>query len=281
MTAREDAVRWLRELEDGATRYTTPAGTSGARMVWRKWGQGRPLVLIHGGAGSWMHWARNIPALSRRYSVWVPDMPGFGDSDRPEDTHDADTVAPHLLAGMLEMVGNENFDLVGFSFGGLVSAMVAANAPVTLDRLVLVSVAGMGITDRPTDLKSLRGIVDPDERAAILRFNLNAMMLHDVDAIDDMALYIQETNVPRDRLKNREQVRRNLLPGILQQCRCRTYGVWGTEDVLYRQNIPRLRARVEDLGLRDWAFIEGVGHWMQYERPAEFGAILDRFLKAE
>lgn len=48
---------------------------------WRRWGgQGRPLVLLHGGHGSWLHWVRNIEALAERREVWVPDMPGYGDS---------------------------------------------------------------------------------------------------------------------------------------------------------------------------------------------------------
>src|SRR5262245_62158842 len=42
-------------------------------MVWRVWGKGEPLVLFHGGSGSWLHWIRNIPVLSRHYELWVAD----------------------------------------------------------------------------------------------------------------------------------------------------------------------------------------------------------------
>ena len=52
-------------------------------MVWRVWGSGEPLVLFHGGSGSWTHWIRNIPELSRHYELWVPDIPGLGDSAMP------------------------------------------------------------------------------------------------------------------------------------------------------------------------------------------------------
>ncbi|MDB5843914.1 MAG: hydrolase-like protein, partial [Polaromonas sp.] len=53
-------------------------------MVWRCWGEGAPVVLLHGGSGSWTHWIRNIPTLvacSRQ--VWAPDLPGFADSASP------------------------------------------------------------------------------------------------------------------------------------------------------------------------------------------------------
>src|SRR3546814_1155899 len=51
---------------------TTPCGDG--QMVWRLWGEGPPLVLLHGGSGSWTHWFRNIPALARRYRVIAADL---------------------------------------------------------------------------------------------------------------------------------------------------------------------------------------------------------------
>ena len=67
-----------------ATRTETPCGAG--TLVWHVWGQATrhpawpPLVLLHGGSGSWTHWLRNINALvdAGRW-VLVPDLPGFGD----------------------------------------------------------------------------------------------------------------------------------------------------------------------------------------------------------
>lgn len=69
-------------LERAARRHDVPCGDG--VMVWRSWGEGLPVVLLHGGSGSWTHWVRNITALvgaGRR--AWIPDLPGFGDSARP------------------------------------------------------------------------------------------------------------------------------------------------------------------------------------------------------
>jgi len=52
-------------------------------MVWRVWGGGPPLVLLHGGTGSWMHWIRNIEELARDFTVVAPDIPGSGESASP------------------------------------------------------------------------------------------------------------------------------------------------------------------------------------------------------
>ena len=49
-----------------------------------------PLVLLHGGSGSWTHWVKNVLHLSQTRDVWGLDLPGFGDSTLPPDVRDAD-----------------------------------------------------------------------------------------------------------------------------------------------------------------------------------------------
>jgi formiminoglutamase len=85
-------------------------------MVWRRWGRGSPLVLLHGGTGSWRHWAGNIAALAEHYQVYAADAPGLGDSDmmhtEPEITPEsvsaivADGVARLLPEGARLLVVN-------------------------------------------------------------------------------------------------------------------------------------------------------------------------------
>ena len=57
----------------------------GARLSWRRWGGDNPgqlpLVLVHGGFGSWTHWAANLPELMSQRQVWTGDLPGLGDSE--------------------------------------------------------------------------------------------------------------------------------------------------------------------------------------------------------
>ena len=64
-----------------ARKVRTPCGDGS--MVWRVWGKGEPLVLFHGGSGSWTHWIRNISELSKHYELWLADIPGLGDSAMP------------------------------------------------------------------------------------------------------------------------------------------------------------------------------------------------------
>ena len=56
----------------------TPCGDG--NLVWRRWGKGKgaPVVLVHGGSGSWTHWIKNITGLAERGEVWAGDLPGLG-----------------------------------------------------------------------------------------------------------------------------------------------------------------------------------------------------------
>lgn len=277
LTAAPDASAEIARIEALGTKATT-ACTPDAKMVWRRWGSGPHLVLIHGGAGSWMHWIRNIEALAASHTVWAPDIPGFGDSDLPREGLDADTLYPFVLSGLRELIGEAPFDLVGFSFGGLVAALIAAERLVHLRRLVLVSIASMGLIGENTVLRPMRGVTDPAERAEILRFNLNALMLHDAGAIDDLAMKVQSASAPRDRVKNRKVVMTDILLRLCGQWRGPAFGIWGRQDVLYRHQIDKLMSVSATLGLVDRVLMEDAGHWLQYEKAHEFNAILQDML---
>ena len=86
-----EPAAFLNRLERTAWRTETPCGEG--NMVWRCWGEGPVLVLFHGGAGSWRHWAHNIDVLSREYRLLVPDLPGLGESAFPPTGDDAMAVA--------------------------------------------------------------------------------------------------------------------------------------------------------------------------------------------
>ena len=69
-------------------------------MVWRVWGAGEPLLLFHGGSGSWTHWIRNIPELSKHYELWVADIPGLGDLAMPPKPWMPASIADVVVAGL-------------------------------------------------------------------------------------------------------------------------------------------------------------------------------------
>ena len=77
----------LANIEAASQRLETPCGDG--VIVWHSWGEGQPLLLLHGGSGSWTHWVRNVvPLRDAGYRLLVPDLPGFGDSSLLPDGRD-------------------------------------------------------------------------------------------------------------------------------------------------------------------------------------------------
>src|ERR1700757_1219101 len=102
-SAREPAAEMAPEtivgrIEAQARRLERPCGDG--RMVWRCWGSGKPLVLLHGGYGSWMHWIRNVLPLSRQFRVIAPDLPGLGESATPPEPWTAQGLAAIIVEGL-------------------------------------------------------------------------------------------------------------------------------------------------------------------------------------
>jgi len=271
----------LARLEQAARRHEVPCGEG--MMIWRSWGDGPPVVLLHGGSGSWTHWARNITAIARAgRQAWVPDLPGFGESARPLGGSDADALPGPLSEALQVLLGDEAVDLVGFSFGSMVAAFIAADMPARVRRLVLSGAPALGVEpERPFALRAWSHL-EGEELATAHRINLGKLMLARPESIDDLAMTIHGSNLPRDRMKMRRLSRTDIMRRTLPRIRCPLYGIWGTEDVLYRGVLDRLEpalARAPDF--RWLKSIPGAGHWVQYEAAADFNRTLGEALAEE
>jgi 2-hydroxy-6-oxonona-2,4-dienedioate hydrolase len=269
----------LAVLESAAQVRRTPCGEG--EMVWHLWGAGPPVLLLHGGAGSWTHWARNIGALVRAgRHVLVPDLPGFGDSAAPPDSHDADALPPWVEQGLGRLLGDAPLDVVGFSFGGLVAGLLAARCPGRVGRLVLVGAPALSPKPvPPIPLRSWHAEPAGPGRDAIHRHNLERLMLARASSVDALALAIHGANLERDRMKKRRLHRSDLLLRTMSQLACPVAGIWGAEDALYRGRLDVVEhafTLVQDRHCL--TFIPGAGHWVQYEDARAFDAALDAAL---
>lgn len=156
---------FLAALEARATRVETPCGDG--VMIWRIWGEGKPLVLGHGAQGSWTHWARNIDSIARHRRLIVANLPGNGDSALPE-TPDHRGISRALVTGLREILGDAlPVDICGFSFGVVVFSHMAAFHPGVARRLVLVACGGLGTPQGQPDLPRVSGLVGEQRTAAL------------------------------------------------------------------------------------------------------------------
>ena len=269
-----DATAVVAALDSRATRQPTPAGAGS--MVWRAWGEGRPLVLLHGAAGSWTHWLRNIPALAGRFRVLAPDLPGFGDSDTPPEPHTADLLARLVSAGLDRLVPPPApLDLAGFSMGGIVAGLVAARQGARVRTLVLIGPNGMALPYATHRLRRVRPGMTPDEIRETHRENLRILMLADPAAADDLAVHLQMDNVRRARFTSAGIPESDALLRALPAVRARIAGIWGARDAFaapYLDDRRRTLARFQPE--LEFCIIEGAGHWVLYEAADRVNAVL-------
>ena len=110
-------------------------------------GAGKPVVVfVHGLSGTWQNWLLNIPPLMDSHRVIAPDLPGFGESPMPREKISIQGYA-RILDGLLGQLGVESAIVVGNSMGGFVAAELALSFSTMVEKLVLVSAAGLSIEE--------------------------------------------------------------------------------------------------------------------------------------
>ena len=251
----------------------------------RYWGKGAPLVLFHGGMGSWSHWYRNIEPLADRFSVIAVDLPGYGDSvdaGTVDETAYIDWVAD-VFDGIVANSANNSTGtagLAGFSFGAVIAAGVAARKPHRVNALTLLGPGGFGYrTGSSIALKKLpKGDADPRELRDVTAYNLGQWMLSSIPDIDDPVIDIQLRNLAQSRFDNRQISAQDRLVADLAKLSCPLQLIWGGRDVL---TFPSIGARLDRcLAVRPDIKAEIVpdgGHWVAYECAAEVNSLLARF----
>ena len=285
MTTRQEAeAREAIARIDALSTHLDPVH-DGVRVRWRRFGTDTsqpPLVLLHGGHGSWMHWLRNAEALSAGRTLWLPDMPGFNESDAPPRVAPGeDSLQPLLaaLGGTLDqLVGaGTPIDLGGFSFGGLTAAKFAVRRGA-VRKLALFGSGGHGTLRRmAVEMINWRGAPDRAAEVAALRHNLAALMLHDPDAIDALAFTVHDISCHGTRLRSKEISLAGGLQGALAAHAGPQLLVWGEFDVTADPR-PLVAQLAGGHPQRRGVVVDGAGHWVQYERAAETNRLLVDFL---
>jgi pimeloyl-ACP methyl ester carboxylesterase len=117
-------------------------------------GEGEPLLLLHGLAGSTRNWVELLPELLKRYRVLAVDLPGHAGSGRlPRGASTADFAA--VAAAVLEAEAPGPALVAGHSFGGLVALRLARSRPDLVRGLLLVSPAGIRSATRVAQVIAL------------------------------------------------------------------------------------------------------------------------------
>lgn len=254
---------------------------------------GQPVVFVHGLSGSWPNWLEQLPVFGAERRVIAMDLPGFGHSPMPAEEITISGYA-RLLDRLMGELGLGAAAVVGNSMGGFIAAELAIAFPQRVERLVLVSAAGISTTGHPGTTRALAGM----RRLETALAGGGAWVASKADTfarrarLRDALLYLVVRHP--DRLPAAlaaEQLRGAGKPGFIQalasvldydvrerlpEIACPTLIVWGDRDRLipvgdadrFAQLIPGSRKVV----------FEDTGHMAMLERPRAFNALLEDFL---
>lgn len=223
-------------------------------------GSGPPLVLIHGLSGSVRWWQRNLPVLEREFTVYAPDLVGFGASRGQRVLGIRDSAA--LLDAWMQAIDLGSPAVIGHSMGGHTALHLAAARPESISRLVLVAASAL-VSGRMLPhavrlpLASFRGA-----RAFLPTLAFDAARAGPIN------LYRAARDILRDDAS-----------GLLEQVGCPTLLVWGERDVL----VPReLGVRLaESIPGSRFVEIRGAGHNVMFDRADDFNRAVLPFLRGE
>jgi pimeloyl-ACP methyl ester carboxylesterase len=261
----------------------------GQRVFYHRSGRGRPLLLVHGYAMSHYGWRRVIPALAAEHDVIALDLPGFGESDRPDPTtyrYDAAGFMDTLI-GVLDALRLERATFIGHSMGGAASLYTAARRPERVDRLVVVDPLvypfEMPAEGRIIGLPVVGGWAfrHLSSRGITRRF-MRKRIYRDLALItDDWVDYVWERmNRPGGMAAAAAALRFIYNPSMVSQSvravRAPTLITWGEDDLLFPSAFARRLSL--DIAGSQVAIIPDCGHSPPEERPDQWIAAVLPFL---
>jgi pimeloyl-ACP methyl ester carboxylesterase len=263
----------------------------GSRVNYVEMGEGPPLVLVHGLSGAWQNWLEQIPHFSDSHRVIALDLPGFGASPMPPWEISIPAYG-RFLRDFCERLGIDRCALVGNSMGGFITTEVAIAEPERVEKLVLVSAAGITWARARREPAAMIGRVGRAALPLALRFQLSGIrrpglrrrafqgVFHDpgslrrevlwenlAAAMSSPGYYDAMTNLfgydIRERLEEIEE------PTLI---------VWGRNDRVVP--VPAALSYKKRIGDNaELVIFDRCGHVPQMERPVRFNRLLARFLR--
>lgn len=246
----------------------------------------KPVVIFLQGSGpgasGWLNFRYNVQTIADAgYRILLPDLPGFGDSDKP----DLDYTLNFFVATITEFADQldiEQFALVGNSLGGAVSLGIALAQPQRITHLILMGCGGL--EDQITYFQKMEGIQamtkvplgSPEFTPAYLKQVLQ-LIVHDPVHITDELI---EERFRILKTQNPAVFKRMIIPNIssrLPEIQCPVLGFWGAHDKFCP--ISGAETLVKGLKNAEITTLSQAGHWVMIEHAELFNRRSIEFLK--
>lgn len=257
----------------------------GLRTHFLEAGQGKPLVLLHGGgagADSIGNWSSTIPSFSTRFRVLAVDMLGFGETSKPDPagfTYSQAARVAHLRA-FLDALDLPRASFIGNSMGGCTALGLAAEHPARVERLVLMGSAGLNTTLHADLMPVINYDFTREGMVRLIRALTHESFQADAGLVD---YRLKKSLEPETRAAYgatmkwiKEQGGLFYPPDFISKVRSPTLVVNGKDDkVVPLANAYRFLELIRD----SWGYIiPHCGHWAMMERPQDFSRACLAFL---
>ena len=250
------------------------------KICWRSWGEGKPVIFLHGGYGSWAHWIKQAIPFSKTYNVLIPDMPGFGESDDLPLPHTPEKIASNIADTLQELISKDVLPIIcGFSFGGLIAGHLSYSLierGINPEKLILVGPGGLGA--KRGEMKNMiprHSKMTEQEVYQAHKTNLEILMIHDKRKVDEWSVHIQKQNTDAHRIKSRPISSTDTLARVLKKQNIPLYVLWGEKDASVGIYLEDRMAILRNINNKVRFHVEfNLGHWIMYENEIIFNKIL-------
>ena len=271
----------------------------------------RPVIMVHGFPESHRTWRELVPLLAAKLRLIMPDLRGFGDSDRPQDVADyaTDTLIADVFA-LADALGIDQFGLVGHDWGGAIAWAAALRGNPRIERLAIINSPDPVIfqksliDDEPQRAASqyMRAFRDPGMEAGVARMGVETFFDKSFSKHVDMArispeerqIYIDQWSRPGalTAMFNWYRSSQVVVPAVGEEAAMPAWVergvpklnipvrvIWGLED---RALLPIQLEGIGEVGNDVEVFpLQGVGHFAPWEAPDKVAAALGPFLAAD
>jgi 2-hydroxy-6-oxonona-2,4-dienedioate hydrolase len=238
------------------------------------------LVLIHGLGASAERWLGVIPHLKSKYRLIIPDLIGFGYSDKPSVDYTIEFLS-NFVFKLLGTLGIEKASMIGASLGGQVVAECASTQTGIIEKIVLVSPSGIMKRSTPALDAYMLAALYPTVDNAHTALRMMTEKGEVVPAlVNDFVTRMTLPNAKFAFLSTVLGIRNSLdFEEKLRKIRSPTLIVWGKQDKM----IPVEYASPFISAIRESKFIEiqGCGHVPHVEQPKKFSELVVSFLGHE
>jgi pimeloyl-ACP methyl ester carboxylesterase len=272
-------------------RHLRQVDVVGARVNYVELGEGPPLVFVHGLSGAWQNWLENLPHFSRSFRAIALDLPGFGASPMPPWEISIPAYG-RFLRDFCERIGAGPCPVVGNSMGGFIASELAVADPERVEKLVLVSAAGISFARARQEPARMMARMGRAAVPAMLKFQLGTGLrrprarqlafqgvFHDPNSLRRELLW--ENIVPALNSPGYFDAITNLfgydIRHRLEEIEEPTLIVWGRNDRV--TPVPAAFSYKRRIGENaELVIFDECGHVPQLERPVRFNRLLERFL---